>query len=76
MDLLGPEDLCSQAATTIVYNDLIFNDGDLRLSFMEADDLISSYCSILTCRERLERYAALCIDVSMCVLCVHSVYIC
>jgi len=63
MDLIGPEDFCSEAAITLSTTSLV--DRNSRLKFNEANDLFTSYCGIIGCRERLERYSMECLDVSM-----------
>jgi len=61
--MLGPEDFCSKSVDTIISRDL--TDRNSRLSFTEANSLFVTYCGIIGCRERLERFSAVCLDVSM-----------
>ncbi|XP_065916771.1 uncharacterized protein [Dysidea avara] len=60
VNLFGPEDFCSKAAIVILNSDL--TDRNARLSFREANNLLLSYCGIIGCRERLERYSTTCLN--------------
>ena len=74
--MLGPEDFCSKSAGTIIRRDL--TDRNSRLSFTEANSLFAVYCGIIGCKERLERFSAACLDVSMIdhfIVCIYQVII-